>query len=164
MFWKTPMWLTELLFCHDAGRIKQNQNHEAACNYSIHFLQNLKIQLFKKIPKDTQGWERLGETRVEAQQVPWDINRDFWRLIEVIHAFLLNRDNTNPKALETNLSLAMGDSTTPEEWLLVVVVYKIQGTDINYTTYKHKFATATVNIYLRGFKQKKHSKYHFLST
>lgn len=81
--------------------------------------------------------------------------------MEVIHSFLLNRDNTNPKAVETNVSLAMGGSTMPEECLLIVVVYKIWGTNINNLTYKHKFATAPVNICLRGFKQKKASYISF---
>lgn len=51
-----------------------------------------------------------------------------------------------------------------EECLLIVVVYKIQGTNINNITYKHKFATAPATICLRGFKQKKPPKYHFLRT
>lgn len=80
--------------------MKQNQNHEAICDYSINSQQNLKIQLLNKVPKDKQDWERLRETWRRAQQVPWDINRDFWRLIEVIYSFLLNRDNTKLKALE----------------------------------------------------------------
>lgn len=52
------MWL---LFCHDSGRMKQNQNHEASRGYSIHSQQNLKIQLLKKVPRtDRAGkdWEK----------------------------------------------------------------------------------------------------------
>lgn len=48
-------------------KMKQNQNHEATCDYSIHSQQNLKIQLLKKIPKDKQDWERLRETWRQAQ-------------------------------------------------------------------------------------------------
>lgn len=42
--------------------MKPNQNHEATCDYFIHFQRNLEIQMLKKVAKDRQGWERLGET------------------------------------------------------------------------------------------------------
>lgn len=47
----------------------QNQNHRFTCDYSIYFLENLRIWLIRKVLKATQDWEKLGAAGVQAQKV-----------------------------------------------------------------------------------------------
>lgn len=63
--------------------MKQNQNHEATCDYSIHSQQNLKIQLLKKVPRtDRAGkdWEKHMDRPSKRHEKLTEISEGLWKL------------------------------------------------------------------------------------